>query len=110
MDWHPFTLWRGWFFAYFILTWVMLNIWAVWGVLNMWPATGAIATLLIVNAQTILMFMFYVRYVLPGLDCDQWLRSMGAAPTSLRTTRQLLKSDGFIVKLHLLWSLFEARR
>ncbi len=61
VDWHPFTLYRGWFFAYFLLTWVMLNIWAIWGVSYMWPMTSAIGTVAIVNIQTILMFMFYVR-------------------------------------------------
>lgn len=61
VDWHPFTMYRGWFFGYFLITWVMLNIWAIWGVTYLWPVTSPIGTVAIVNTQTILMFMFYVR-------------------------------------------------
>ncbi len=33
-------IWQGWFFYYFVATWILLNIWSIWGIVKFWDMVG----------------------------------------------------------------------
>jgi hypothetical protein len=62
VDWDDSPIYRTWFFAYFVVTWALLNVWALWGCAVLWPSSVPWTTFIVVNAQTVLMLIFYNRW------------------------------------------------
>jgi hypothetical protein len=61
VDWDNTSLTRSWYFIYFMITWFLLNVWAVYGVVALWPEGAPWVVVVIVNSQNLLMLVCYAR-------------------------------------------------